>query len=439
VTGINHDSAEAPGRTMDRSHRNRNAMARLPHSSARRRALVSLWLALLVPASGLASAQQWPQWRGPARDGVAQATPPAQWPAALTKKWEAPAGGGHATPVVADGRVFVHARTGEQETITALDAATGTRLWHDAYAAPYKVNPAAASHGPGPKATPVVADGRLYTFGISGILSCLDAASGKVHWRKQPSPEQPDFGVATSPIVVDGMVVVFVGGPERGALAAFDALSGAARWRWSGGAPAYASPVLATLAGTRQLVTQSRNQVVGVGLDGTLLWQIPLTTPYDQNSVTPVIAGDLVIYSGLSNPTTAVRIVKAGSTYRADEVWKNADVSMYMSTAVVAGDALVGLGQKNRGQFFAIDWKTGRTLWTTRGRETDNAALIRIPGHTLIQTTEGELIVARDSHTAFEVVERYDVAESSTWAHPALAGNQLVVRDATSVTLWSIG
>ena len=112
---------------------------------------------------------------------------------------------------------------------------------------------------------------------------------------------------------------------------------------------------------------------------------------------------------------------------------------MYMSTAVVAGDALVGLAQRNRGQFFAIDWKTGKTLWTTRGRETENAALIRVPGYTLIQTTEGELIVARDSATAFDVVKRYDIAESSTWAHPALVGNQLFVRDANSLTLWTIG
>ena len=417
-------------------------MNRAQTTSVRLRAFASLWLTFspcLGPAPSLATAPQWPQWRGPSRDGVAESRPPAQWPAALTKRWQVPAGSGYSTPVVADGRVFVHARNGDRETITALDAATGKRLWEDSYPAPYKVNSAAVSHGPGPKSTPVISDGRLYTFGISGILSSLDAATGKVLWRKQPSPEQPDFGVATSPIVVDGNVVVFAGGPDKGALTAFDGRTGAVRWQWAGGQPAYASPVLATLAGTRQLVTQSRTEVVGVGLDGKLLWHLPLATPYDQNSVTPVIAGDLVIYSGLSNPTTAVRIVRTSSGYTAQEVWKNPDVPMYMSTAVVAGDALVGLGQRNRGQFFAVDWKTGRTLWTTRGREAENAALIRIPGHTLIQTTEGELIVVRDSVTGLEVVKRYDVAESSTWAHPALVGNQLFVRDANSVALWTIG
>ena len=395
---------------------------------------VSLWLASLS-----VSAQQWPQWRGPARDGVAAATVPAVWPATLTKKWQVDVGEGYSTPVVADGRVYVHARTGELETITAYEVATGKPIWHNNYPAPYKVNSAAASHGPGPKSSPVVVNNRLYTFGISGILSCLDATTGKVHWRKQPSPEQATFGVATSPLVVDGMVIVFVGGPERGALAAFDALSGAPRWQWPGGAPAYASPVVATLAGTRQLVTQSRTEVVGISLDGTLLWKVPLTTPYDQNSVTPVVAGDLVIYAGLSSPTTAIRIVKSGAGYSVQEVWKNADVPMYMSTAVVAGETLVGLGQKNRGQFFAVDVKSGKTLWTTRGRETENAALIRVSGYTLVQTAEGELLVLRDSPTAIDIVKRYDIAESSTWAHPALAGNQLFVRDAKSLTLWTIG
>lgn len=404
---------------------------------------VSLWL-----TSVITHAQQWPQWRGPARDGVAEAVVPPAWPATLTQKWKVTVGSGYATPVVTGGRVYIHARNGEQETITAFDAATGKPIWNDAYPAPYKVNSAAASHGPGSKSSPAIAHGRLYTLGISGILSCLDAASGKVIWRKQPSPEQPSFGVAMSPIVVDGLLVAHVGGHEHGALTAFDAVTGAVRWQWTAGAPAYASPVLATLAGARQLVTQSRTHVVGIGLDGVQLWQVPLTTPYDQNSVTPVIVGDLVIYSGLANPTTAVRIVKGGSApaaqgarpaYSAQEVWKNADVPMYMSTPVVAGGAIVGLGQRNRGQFFAVDWKTGQTLWATRGRETENAAFIRVPGYTMIQTTEGELVVARDSAAAFDVVKRYDVSDSATWAHPALVGNQLFVRDANSLTLWTIG
>ena len=165
----------------------------------------------------------------------------------------------------------------------------------------------------------------------------------------------------------------------------------------------------------------------------------PLTTPYDQNSVTPVIAGDLVIYSGLSNPDDGGPDREVRDDATPQEVWKNADVSMYMSTAVVAGDTLVGLGQRNRGHFFALDLKTGKTLWTTRGRETENAALIRVPGYTLIQTAEGELIVLRDSATAFDSSSATTSPTAATWAHPALVGNQLFVRDANSLTLWTIG
>jgi outer membrane protein assembly factor BamB len=397
---------------------------------------VPLWLAY-----GDTSAQSggaWPQWRGPNRDGVA-ASAVASWPATLTQKWKVPAGSGYSAPIVAAGRVFVHARADQHETVTALDALTGRALWQDSYAAPYTVNPAAASHGPGPKSTPAYANLRLFTYGISGILSCFDAASGKVVWRTQPLPGVPDFGTATSPIVFDGTVVVFAGNAQVGALVALDASTGAVRWKAAAGSPAYASPVIATLAGVRQLVTQSRSHVEGIAVkDGRLIWQVPLTTAFDQNSVTPLIVDDVVIYSGLENGTSAVRIATRGAGVVAETVWKNTDVSMYMSTPVQAGGAILGMSHRNRGQFFALDAKTGKTLWTTRGREADNAALIRVPGYTLIQTTGGQLIVARDSATAFDVVRRYDVSDSATWAHPALVGNQLFVRDANSVALWII-
>ena len=383
-------------------------------------------------------AASWPQWRGPNRDGVASSAI-TSWPERLTLKWKVPAGAGYSTPIVAAGRVFVHARIDERETVTALDAATGKTAWQQAHAAPYRVNPAAVSHGPGPKSSPAYADGRLYTFGISGILSCFDAASGKVLWRTQPMPGAPEFGTATSPIVVDGVVTVFAGSTVKGALVGLDALTGSVRWKADVGAPAYASPVLAVLAGVRQLVTQSRTHVEGIGVqDGRLLWQVPLTTPYDQNSVTPLIAGDLVIYSGLEAGTSAVRIVRRASGLIAEPVWKNPDVSMYMSTPVQAGPAIVGMSHRNRGQFFALDLKTGKTLWTTRGREADNAALLRVPGFTLIQTTDGQLVVARDSTSAFDVVRRYDISDSATWAHPALVGDELFVRDANSVAKWQI-
>jgi outer membrane protein assembly factor BamB len=397
--------------------------------------------ALLISSgsAGLpAQTPSWPQWRGPDGNGVAPASAPSAWPKALAKAWEVEVGSGYSTPIVAEGKVFVHARAEDRETVTALDALSGRQIWRESYDAPYKVNRAAAGHGPGPKSSPAYADGRLFTYGISGILTAFDASSGKVLWRKDTG-EQPEFGVATSPVVADGKLIVFVGGVESGALTAFNLSSGDIVWRWTGGAPAYATPVLATLAGVPQLVTQSRTRVIGVAVaDGRLLWQVPFTTSYDQNSVTALVVNDLVIFSGLSKGTTAVRIVARGSAFEAQEVWKNAGVSMYMSSPVAVGTAIVGLSHRNKGQYFALDATTGKTLWITQGREADNAALIRVPGYTLIQTTDAQLIVVRDDRQRFDVVQRYEVGDAATWAHPVLVGNRLFVRDANSLTLWTL-
>ena len=405
----------------------------------RRFVLVLSLLAAAQPAPQPSAG--WPQWRGPNRDGTAIGfAAPATWPVSLTKLWSTGIGAGHASPVAAGGRVFVHARRGTEEVVTALDAATGREAWRDAYEAPYRVNPAAASHGPGPKSTPAVAAGRLVTFGITGIVSCYDAASGKLVWRSQPSVEQPLYGTAMSPLIEGGLVVVHAGGQERGALTAFDLQTGAVRWRWTGGAPAYASPVAATLAGVRQIVTQSRTHVVGVAAaGGRLLWQIPFTTDYDQNAVTALVWRDVVIYSGLAKGTHAVRPLQQGGTWRVEDVWSNRDVSMYMSSPVAAGDVVYGLSHRNRGQFVALDASSGRLLWSTRGREGDNASLVTTPSAILALTTNAELVVFKPSSTGFEELRRYDVAESATWAHPALADRQIFVKDEETLTAWSAG
>jgi outer membrane protein assembly factor BamB len=399
--------------------------------------LVACLLAL-VPQSG--SSNGWPQWRGPTRDGAAaDFAAPSEWPAALAKQWSVRVGVGHASPVVAGGRVFVHARRESQEVVLALDSATGKEIWRDAYDAPYRVNPAAAGHGPGPKSTPAVAAGRLVTFGISGILSCYDAASGALRWRKQPSAEQPLYGTAMSPLVEGGLAIVHAGGHERGALTAFDLETGAVRWRWTGGAPAYASPVAATLSGVRQIITQSRTHLVGVAAaGGRLLWQVPFTTDYDQNAVTPLVWRDLIVYSGLATGTHAVRPVERDGTWRVVEVWSNPEVSMYMSSPVATGEALYGLSHRNRGQFVALDARTGKLLWSTRGREGDNAAVVTTRHAVLALTTGAELVVFEPSTTGFAEIRRYDVADSATWAHPALAGRQILVKDEETVSAWTL-
>ena len=388
-----------------------------------------------------AQTQNWNQWRGPRRDGVAAFTAPATWPEKPKQAWKGPAGIGHSSPVVSAGRVYLFSRIGEQEATTAYDAATGKQLWRDVYDAPYQMNSAATSHGKGPKSTPVVDRGRIYTLGISGTLSALDAATGKVAWRhdfrKEFPKTSPDFGASMSPIVDGELVIAHVGGTKNGALIAFDRTSGAQKWAWKGDGPAYASPIVATFGGVRHLITQSQSQLVGLSpSDGKLLWQVPFTTEYEQNIITPIVTNGVLIYSGLNKPTTAVRLVQDAGAWKPHQVWESADTSMYMSSPVVAGGVMYGLTHRNRGQFFAVDVKTGKTLWTSPPRQGENAALTLAKGVVIATTTEGELVVFKQSTSGFEVVRKYTVAESPIWAHPGFVAGGVLIKDAETLSLW---
>ncbi|HXW05642.1 MAG TPA: PQQ-binding-like beta-propeller repeat protein [Vicinamibacterales bacterium] len=403
---------------------------------------INATLVLLLAAASVPAAQDWSQWRGPGRTGVAAAfKAPAAWPDRPTLVWKIDAGAGHASPVIASGRVYLHSRVGEQEVVAAYELSSGKPVWRQVYDAPYEMNPAARGHGKGPKSTPVLETGRLFTFGIGGILSAWDASSGRLLWRKDFRREfkatAPDFGVAMSPLVDDELLVVHAGGPDSGALLGLAASTGAVRWAWKGEGPAYASPVVARFAGVPQVVTQSRTHVISVALaDGRELWRIPFTTDYDQNIITPLIDGELLIYGGLGRPTTAVKVRQQGGKWTHEAVWANAEIPVYMSTPVIASGHLYGLTHRNRGQFFCVDLKDGRTLWTTRGREAENAAFAVAGDLLLATTTEGELVVAQANPKAFELVKRYTLAESPIWAHPAIAAAGIVIKDAEALGYW---
>jgi outer membrane protein assembly factor BamB len=392
------------------------------------RAAILVFFALATTAGA-----DWPQWRGPARDGVAPTAPPRTWPAALKKAWSVPAGVGHAGPVVAGGRVFLFSRDGEDEVLQTFDLATGKLAWRQSYGAPYTVNSAAYAHGPGPKATPVVAERRVVTFGISGILSAHDAASGRLLWRKHPGQfpsGSPVYGTAQSPLVDQGRVIVHFGGSGGGALTAFDLATGTQRWTWPGDRPAYASPVIATLAGVRQVVTFTETRLAGVdSATGRLLWSVPFTTSYDQNAVTPVVSGDTVIFGGLDEPLRAIRVASAGGRWTTQTVWENADVSAYMSTPVLAAGRLFGFSSRRKGQLFAIDAASGRTSWLSEGRLGDNASLAVTGSVVLALLDDGELLAFDATAPAFRTLHRSPVATSAVWAHVAPVADGILVKD----------
>jgi outer membrane protein assembly factor BamB len=398
-------------------------------------------LAFFVSAALLSAATDWNQWRGPARNGTAAGfKAPGTWSGdALAKRWSVAVGEGHASPVVAGDRVFIFARDDEKEVMRCLALSDGKVLWQDAYAVPYEMNPAARGHGKGPKATPVVVEGRVFALGIDGHLSAYDAQSGAVLWRKDFKSDfpatSPAFGASVSPLVDGRNVIVHVGGEGKGALTAFDVQTGKVNWQWSGDGPAYTSPVIATIGGVRQLITQSQSHCLAVSpSDGKLLWKLPFTTPYDQNIVTPVVAGDLVIFGGIQKPTFAVKV--SGGT--ATPAWEAREVSMYMSSPVLNGTTLYGLSTKQRGSLFALNAQTGAVLWTGEGRVGENASLTDIGPALLVVSTTGELTVHEKAGPGLKELARIKVAESPVWASPAVVGDRLLIKDKTRLTVFQV-
>ncbi len=389
-------------------------------------------------------AADWPQWRGPNRDGnVTDASVPSTWPKTLKEEWKVPVGIGHSSPVVVKGKIYVFARQGEEEVLLCLEAASGKEIWRSSQPISYQVHPAATAHGKGPKSTPIVSNRNVYTLGITGILSCHDARTGKLKWRQEFSKQYPKtsplFGTGQSPLVDNGLLIVHVGGHDRGALTAFDSETGATKWSNDGDGPAYSSPIVVTLADVRQVVTFMQKDFVGVDIiTGKLLWKVPAKSQYDENSVTTVAYRDLLIFSREGMGMAAIRLVKQGNELVPQEVWRNTDNQLYLNTPVLQGNVLVGFSARQKGQFFAVDADTGKTIWQSPGRMGENAAILNLGGKVLLLlTNDANLIVLPADAKSYTPLVQYSVAKSPTWAHPVVMGRRILVKDET--TLASLG
>jgi outer membrane protein assembly factor BamB len=402
--------------------------------------LAAFWLGALVTANAQNSSLDYTQWRGPNRDGSAASfAQPQAWPDTLTMRWKVDVGEGYATPIVVGNRVYTHTRQGGNEVMSALDSSSGKVIWQTSYPAPYKMNPATKNHGQGPKSTPLFFNGKLYTLGISGIVSAFDAASGKLLWQKPAPPVDPMYGTAMSPIAEGGLVIFHVGGQNQGALTAFDANTGDVKWSWNGDGPAYASPIAVDLGGTRQIIAVTQENVIGISpLNGELLWKRPYVSKFTANSITPILYGDTIIVSEQEKGIEAFRVIRKNNQWSTESVWESRDVSMALSNGVLIGDTLFGLSVRNRGQYFALDAKSGKALWLGEGREADNTAIAKSGNLLFLLNEDGELVVARSSPTGIEPVKRYTVAESATWAQPTISGNRIFVKDVSTVALWTV-
>ena len=307
----------------------------------------------------------------------------------------------------------------------------------------YEPVPAAKGHGKGPKSTPVYANGMLVTLGITGILSCYQASSGELVWRKDFAGKfpatYPEFGTAMSPVVDRNLVIVHVGGKDGGALIAYDLKSGKEIWKWTEDGPAYSSPVIAFFDNFRTVVTQTQHFCVGVSAeDGKLLWKIPFTTPYEQNSVSPVVIGGAVLFGGVGTPTFLIKPHKEGDDWKTNKVWETRDIIFYMNTPVLNGNLLYGMSQKRRGEMVSFDPDTGKVLWADTGNFGENAAVLAGGGYIFSFSNKGTLYIYRKVGNKLLEIFQQQVADTEIWATPAFATRRMFVKDLNNLTFWTI-
>jgi outer membrane protein assembly factor BamB len=344
---------------------------------------------------------------------------------------------------VAGGKVYTFTRSGDREVTTALDLETGAVLWQEGYEAPFKPMVIVGIHGAGPYSTPLVDGGRVFTLGISQILTARDAASGKSLWQRRFDSEfkvtQAFYGNALSPILIDGKLVVEIGGGGNGALLAVDAATGNDVWRLPGDGPAYGSPIVADIEGTRQIVTLTQKRLIGVdAASGKLLWETPFQVNVDNTSITPLFHDGLLILGAAQRPMRAFRVTRGPDGFAVAEVWSNPSVELHYSTPVVAGGSLVAYSLQKKGQLVVADPSTGAITWASEGRQGDHAYLVANGSTVLSFLVGGELEVATIADGKATVVAKYDVASSEMWSHPVVLARHLLIKDRSHVRLWAI-
>ena len=399
--------------------------------------------AVWLLAAGVAlGAQDWSHFLGPGRDGQYLGPPLARsWPAGSPRElWRRPVGEGFAGPVVSGDRLLLFHRVGNREVLEALDAGTGAPLWRYEYPTTYRDD---FGFDEGPRSAPVVAGGRVYTFGAQGQLHAVDLDTGAGVWsvdtRARFRFRKAFFGAAGSPLVDDGRVIANVGGPNDG-IVAFDADSGDVLWTVAGEEASYSSPVAATFGGVRHALFFTRDNLVS--LDPATgserfrrSWRARIRASV--NAATPLVIGDLVFVSAQYG-TGAGLFRVAGSGL--DEIWTSNDVmSNHYATSVHRDGYLYGYhGRQEFGPSLrAVALESGDVAWDV---PRFGAGSVLLAGDLLVVMREsGELLLAEASPAAFAPVARARLLRGTVRAYPALAGGRLYVRNDDTLLAVSLG
>ena len=388
-------------------------------------------------------AADWPQWRGPERTGyVPSGAPvPKTLPDSPKILWHIPIGNGVASPVVCAGKVFYLDHQNAKEVVHAADAANGQVLWSAVLDDAQKDSQST----PGPRCTPLVDDNRVYAQSCRGELQCLNVTDGKMIWHthfakdfgaifigeKGKAEGASRHGNTGSPLVDGDHLIAEVGGPGA-SLVCFDKKTGAVIWKTESDVPGYAAPIVATVAGTKQVIAFMADGVMGVARsDGKFLWRVPVKTAFARHVTTPVVVDDTVMVASQTAGLLGVKLTAEGDSIKAETAWTTKDASINFSSPVTVGQYLYGLGMNKN--LLCIDTKTGKQAWAKDGFLTGKAdkahvGMIVAGENLLVLTDDGQLAMVAADPTAFKEIGRVRVC-TSNWCNPAYSDGKLFLRD----------
>jgi outer membrane protein assembly factor BamB len=414
-----------------------------------------------APAAPTAAPPYWTDFRGPFRDGhYRQRAIRTDWTAAGLKPiWKQPIGGGYASFVIVRGRAFTIEQRGPQEVVAAYEVATGRELWTNSWTALFRE----ALGGDGPRATPTWAEGLVYALGATGELRALDEVTGRVRWRKNILDDNGatnlDWGMAASPLVVDGAVIVLPGGPDGRSVVAYDRHTGARIWSSLSDKQAYSSPMLVTLNGVRQLLVFAATRLMGLSPDrGELLWEYPWRTAFDINAGQPLILGENRVFlsSGYGTGAAVIELtaegaasvgptgppkpsakgggpVPGGVRFTVREIWRSTRMKNQFTSSVLHQGFIYGLDESI---LACVDAATGELRW--KGGRYGYGQVLLASGYLLVLTEDGDLALVRATADRHEEIVRFPAISGKTWNHPAMADGYLLVRNLAEMAAFDL-
>jgi len=393
-------------------------------------------LPLVTPAA------DWPQWRGPTRDGQVSGT---HWPSSLKgdvlkQLWRVELAPSYSGPIIVSNFVFTtETKDKRVEIVRAFDRSSGKELWQTDWEGAISVPFFAKANGDWIRSTPACDGQRLYVAGIRDVLVCLDVNKGKELWRydfvKELKTPPPSFGFVCSPLLDDGHVYVQAGA----SFAKLEAKTGQLVWRTltDGGGmygSAFSSPAMATLDGARQLLVQSRTKIAGVSpADGTVLWSQPTQATQGMNILTPVVYSNIVFTSTYGGKTIGFRVQRADGLWQVEPAWTHKAQGYMTTPVVVAGVAYTHLRSQRA---MAIDLLTGKELWTTTESFGKYWSLVAQGKRILALDERGTLYLFNAEPEKFDLLDSRQVSEADSWAHLAVCGNELFVRELNALVAY---